>query len=327
MSEVQRRLEQLTPERRRLVEQLAARCASPPDPSHADDAQPLADGAQPAEHLLTHELIDRLATAERASDPRAAKKAAVRRFYDAVNGQLDASVAHDHALFLNYGYVGDGVGERAVVELPRHALNRNCVQLVLEVVGDCPLSGRTVLDVGCGRGGTISVLDRFFTPQALVGVDLSATAIAFCRRRHASPRMRFVVGDAEALPFDARQFDRVTNIESSHSYPDVGAFYAEVARVLVSGGTFLYADTIPARAIPDRIAQLESVGLSLELSRDITANVVRSCDQAAGINAQAFSDGNAPEVLSDFLGAPESRTYELMRSGATRYGIWRLRKG
>jgi SAM-dependent methyltransferase len=320
MSDVQRRLEQLSPERRRLVEQLAARPSSQPAASRADDAPP-------ADHLLTEELVDRLFTAERAGDPSAARKAAVRSFYDAVNGQLDAGVAHEHALFLNYGYVADGLGERAVVELPLYALNRNCVMLVLEVVGDCDLAGRTVLDVGCGRGGTISVLDQFFAPHALVGIDLSAAAIAFCRRRHTSPRMRFVVGDAEALPCDAGQFDRVTNIESSHSYPDVGAFYAEVARVLVSGGTFLYSDTIPTRAIPDRLAQLESLGLSLELSRDITANVLRSCDEAAAVHAQAFSDQNAPGVLSEFLGAPETRTYELMRSGATRYGIWRFRKG
>jgi len=316
MSEVQRRLAQLSPERRRLVEQLAARPSSPLArlPAGSDD------------QLLTHELVDRFRTAERAGDPAAARKEAVRRFYDAVNGQLDESVAREHALFLNYGYVGEGHGERAVVELPRYAMNRNCVKLVLEVVGDCELTGRTVLDVGCGRGGTISVLDRFFDPQAMVGVDLSPAAVDFCRRRHTSPRMRFLVADAEALPFGECQFDRVTNIESSHSYPDVGAFFGEVARVLAAGGLFLYSDTIPARAISGRLEQLRSLGLSLELSRDITRNVLRSCDEAAAVNAQAFSDGNAPEVLGDFLGAPESRTYESMRSGHTVYGIWRFRK-
>ena len=320
MSDVEHRLDRLSPERRRLAERLAARAPS------LSSSPPGAGQARPSVDLLTHDLVERFRTAERESEPSVAKKAAVRRFYDAVNGQLDASVAHEHSLFLNYGYVADGHNERAVVELPRYALNRNCMKLVLEVVGDCEVGGRTMLDVGCGRGGTISVLNRFFDPRALVGVDLSPAAIDFCRRTHTSPRMRFAVADAEALPFDDRQFDTVINVESSHSYPDVGAFYAEVARVLVSGGRFLYSDTIPTRALHDRIEQLVSMGLSLELSRDITPNVLRSCDEAAAINMQAFSAENVPEVLSDFLGAPESRTYQLMQSRRMVYGIWRFRR-
>ena len=171
MSDVEHRVERLSPERRRLVERLATRKSSPPvPPAGANEVGPSAD-------LLTHDLVERFRAAERESEPGVAKKAAVRRFYDAVNGQLDASVAHEHALFLNYGYVADGHNERAVVQLPRYAMNRNCVKLVLEVVGDCDLMRRTVLDVGCGRGGTMSVLDRFFEPQTLVGVDRSSVAI------------------------------------------------------------------------------------------------------------------------------------------------------
>jgi SAM-dependent methyltransferase len=326
VSDVERRLEQLSPERRRLVERLSTRSSSPRvSSSSAAEARTPAAARTPAD-LLTDDLVDGFRTAELESEPGAAKKAAVRRFYQAVNGQLDASVAHEHALFLNYGYVADGRNERAVIQLPRYAMNRNCVQLVLEVVGDCALKDCAVLDVGCGRGGTISVLDRFFEPRALVGVDLSPAAIEFCRRTHTSLRVRCAVADAELLPFDECKFDRVINIESSHSYPDVGAFYAEVARVLRTGGRFLYSDTIPTHVLPRRIKQMAALGLSLELSRDITPNVLRSCDEAGAVNAQAFSADNAPEVLNDFLGVPESRTYELMRSRRTVYGIWRFRK-
>ena len=58
--------------------------------------------------------------------------------------------------------------------------------------------------------------------------------------------MRFEVGDAETLPFDAESFDIVTNLESSSCYPDVHAFYREVHRVLAPGGHFLYSDCLPA---------------------------------------------------------------------------------
>ena len=67
-------------------------------------------------------------------------------------------------------------------------------------------------------------------------------------------------------------------------------------------------------------------GFRVELTRDITSNVVRSCDELAGIHAQAFAAGNAPEVLGDFLAVPGSENYDSLRSGRLLYGIWQLRK-
>jgi SAM-dependent methyltransferase len=253
-------------------------------------------------------------------------KAAIQRFYDVVNSQLDAGIAGEHALFLNYGYVADGCSERSVHRLPSRVLNRNGVQLVLEVVGDCELAGRRVLDVGCGRGGTIAVLRQFFSPGKIVGLDLSPGAIEFCRRVHNYPEVSFMCGDAEQLPFPAGSFDAVVNIESSHSYPEMAAFYAEVHRVLERGGVFLYADTVPAGEVASRLERLGRQGFGIELARDITSNVVRSCEELAEINVQAFTAGNAPEVLDDFLAVPGSEHFNNLRSGRLFYGIWRLRK-
>ena len=151
---------------------LLARTSEPPPPA-------------PPERLLTDDLMREVndARATEGSVP----KAAIQRFYDAVNGQLDAGVAREYSFFLNYGYAADGQSERAVHQLPSKALNRNGIQLVLEVIGDCELEGRRVLDVGCGRGGTIAVLQRFFSPGETVGLDLSPVAIEFCRRTHIYP--------------------------------------------------------------------------------------------------------------------------------------------
>jgi SAM-dependent methyltransferase len=310
MSDLAQRIARLSPAQRRLLERLAG--------GGADTDVGAAQEPAPPERLLTGDLVRELGDG-------APVQAAVRRFYDAVNGQLDAGVARDYAHFLNYGYAADGRSERAVHTLPRDALNRNCVQLVLELVGDCELVGRRVLDVGCGRGGAIAVLHRFFAPRELVGLDLSPAAIAFCRRAHRFGGARFVCGDAEALPFPAHAFDAVVNVESSHSYPDVGTFYAEVQRVLEPGGVFLYADTMPTTRVAARLEQIAALGFRLELERDITANVLRSCDELAEVHAQAFTAGNAPDVLGEFLAVPGSENYEQLRCGRSLYGIWRLR--
>lgn len=276
------------------------------------------------ERLLMGDAISAIHRS-RATDGFAVKEA-IQRFYDAVNAQLDTGIAGEYALFLNYGYVADGRSERSIHQLPSRVLNRNGIQLVLEVVGDCELAGRRVLDVGCGRGGAIAVLHRFFSPGKIVGLDLSPGAIDFCRRVHNYAEVSFMCGDAEQLPFPARSFDSVINIESSHSYPDVAAFYAEVHRVLEPGGVFLYADTIPAGEVAARLELLSRQGFGIELARDITSNVVRSCEELADINAQAFTAGNASGVLDDFLAVPGSENYNRLRSGRLSYGIWRLRK-
>jgi phthiocerol/phenolphthiocerol synthesis type-I polyketide synthase E len=276
-----------------------------------------------SDRLLTKDLVQEV-NSGRTTDESA--KAAIQLFYDSVNGQLDAGVAGEYAFFLNYGYVADGRSEMAVHQLPDRTLNRNSTQLVLEVVGNCQLAGRRVLDVGCGRGGTIAALHRFFSPSRIVGIDLSSLAIQFCRRTHHYPEVSFVCGDAEHLPFDAGSFDAVINIESSHSYPNVAAFYAGVHRVLEPGGVFLYADTMAAGQAGSRLGMLTAQGFQVELARDITSNVIRSCDELAEKNAKAFAAGIAPEVLDDFLAVPGSKNYESLRSGRFFYGIWRLRK-
>ncbi|MBV9998816.1 MAG: SDR family NAD(P)-dependent oxidoreductase [Verrucomicrobia bacterium] len=300
-------------------EEVAALLAEAPEPPRPTPSSPPSP-----ERFLTNDVVHAI-NRSRATDGLAAKTA-IQCFYDSINGQLNAGVASEHALFLNYGYVPDGRGERSVHQLPGRVLNRNRIQLVLEVVGDCELAGRRVLDVGCGRGGAVAVLHQFFSPAKIVGLDLSPGAIEFCRRVHHYPEVSFMCGDAEHLPFPAGSFDGVINIESSHSYPDVTAFYAEVHRILEPGGVFLYADTIPAGEVASRLELVSRQGFEMELARDITPNVVRSCEELAGINAQAFTAGNAPEVLDDFLAVPGSENYNRLRSGRLVYGIWRLRK-
>ena len=56
------------------------------------------------------------------------------------------------------------------------------------------------------------------------GLDFSQKAIDFARGHHRDPRLRFVCGDAEALPFADASFDAVLNVESSHCYPNVPRF-------------------------------------------------------------------------------------------------------
>ncbi len=250
----------------------------------------------------------------------------MRQVYNAVTKQLDTGLFSEHAIFLNYGYRENDLPQRSRVELPERLLNRNCIKLVLEVIADCPLDGVRLLDVGCGRGGTISVVRNYFRAGEVAGLDLSPEAVAFNQRTHRFPGTRFVEGDAERLPFADGSFDVVTNLEWSHSYPDLRAFYRGVYRVLAPGGHFLYTDLFPVSMVDESVSSLRQLGFTLLDDRDITSNVLLSCDEIGAAHFDAFARGNDAESLGNFLGTPGSKVYHDMQQGSSTYRIYKLRR-
>jgi SAM-dependent methyltransferase/acyl carrier protein len=254
--------------------------------------------------------------------PAKATKASYREFYNDVTRRLDQSGVGDASFFLNYGYISLNGEDESRFEVPERVFNRNSVRLAFELIGDSELKGQRVLDVGCGRGGTVALMAETFGAKA-VGVDLSPEAVAFCRRTHRQ-KTKFEVGDSENLPFKNRSFDAVTNLESSHTYPNLRAFFAEVSRVLKKKGRFLYTDLLPAERWLEVRALLGPLGLAIQVEREITPNVLASCDDVAATRAQAF--GGHEAMIDNFLAVPGSAVYEQMKSGAWEYRILRAER-
>ena len=97
-------------------------------------------------------------------------------------------------------------------------------------------ASKSVLDIGSGNG---YVLSRYAAAGARVcGIDLTNAAIALCRRRFELMKLhgRFVVGNAERLPFQGGQFDCVCSMGVLHHTPDTAGAVREVFRVLRPGG-------------------------------------------------------------------------------------------
>lgn len=149
-------------------------------------------------------------------------------------------------------------------------------------------------------------------------------AIAFCRSAHAGAV--FLEGDAEQLPFRNGSFDVVLNVESSHSYPRIGAFYTEVRRVLARGGWFLYTDVFPPAQFDENQAELARAGFAAERGRDITRNVLLACREIAEQRTEAFRGVSETGVIDDFLSTPGSPVFEEMQSGRAVYRMLKLRR-
>jgi ubiquinone/menaquinone biosynthesis C-methylase UbiE len=110
--------------------------------------------------------------------------------------------------------------------------------------GLLPLAERSVLDVGCGYGHFLWLLESLGAQTSrLHGIDLLAERIAHAASAH--PQISFTVGNAEELPYPDRSFDLVMLLSVLTSVLDVRmreAIVAEVSRVLRPGGAVLWYD-------------------------------------------------------------------------------------
>lgn len=91
-----------------------------------------------------------------------------------------------------------------------------------------PHAGASVLDAGCGTGYFTRALAR--TGLETTGLDPDANAIRFARSR-AGLRERYVIGDAQALPFPNACFDYTVAITSFCFIADQARALSELARV------------------------------------------------------------------------------------------------
>ncbi|MEQ9812099.1 MAG: methyltransferase domain-containing protein [Azospirillaceae bacterium] len=118
---------------------------------------------------------------------------------------------------------------------------------------DIPVRPRdaTVLDLGCGIGGTATWLAATHG-YTVVGITLSPVQAAAARRRAAAAGLSgatFAVGDFHRLPFaDGRSFTAAYAIESFAHSPDPAGFFAEAARVMRPGGLLVVCDDVLADA-------------------------------------------------------------------------------
>jgi MPBQ/MSBQ methyltransferase len=102
--------------------------------------------------------------------------------------------------------------------------------------------GSTVLDVGCGIGGSARILARDYGLNVL-GISISPGQIK--RAEALTPdglSCRFAVMDALALDLPDQSFDAVWSVEAGPHMPDKQRYADELLRVLKPGGLLAVAD-------------------------------------------------------------------------------------
>jgi len=232
--------------------------------------------------------------------------------------------------FMNYGFAYENSADNPEL-LPQDEVERYCAQLYHVVASQIDMTGKKLLDVGTGRGGGSSYMHRYLKPRETVGMDFASTAVAICRKNSAGIEgLEYIQGNAMEMPFENEEFDAVTNVESSHCYPDRGQFFREVMRVLIPGGSFLYTDFTPSGSdSADEMVlwldELKTAGFENISATNITKNVVKGLDADDARRVEQINI-RFPFGLRRFArlwaGTKESWIYDDFANGGREYVIF-----
>lgn len=216
-------------------------------------------------------------------------------------------------------------------------------------------SGASILDIGCGMGGSSIHLARALGCR-VTGVTLSPFQRLWARtsaRWHGvSQRAHFVCADAEQVAFDDASFDVVWSVECTEHLFDKPAFFRKAARWLKPGGRLAICawlagdpplDDQAARQVydvcegflcpslgtrDDYAGWIADAGLSLERDDDWTPRVTRTwelCDERVRRSRVRWLarliDRNTVTFLDRF-----QTILKAYQTGAMKYGCFIARR-
>jgi len=102
---------------------------------------------------------------------------------------------------------------------------------------------QSVLDIGCGTGALLSLIQEQNKTAQVFGIDLSGEMIKIAKAKLGKD-VDLRVSDSEKLPFKNESFDVVTCTFSFHHYPNALIVLSEMRRVLKKSGKLIVADPL-----------------------------------------------------------------------------------
>ena len=228
-------------------------------------------------------------------------------------------------IFMNHGYLN-----KSIPTWIDHTFEqKQCWNLVDHCVSEAgKIQGKSVLDVGCGRGGATLYFSKIKGAGRVVGVDYSLENIKHCKRYHEDSVRSYRQVDADSIGdnFADETFDLVFNLESSHSYANMDHFLCGVRRILKPGGIFVIADCFGPIRDPELLTtSLKSAGFRNISCEEITNDVMLAVENYAVEDEKFFNSlefTGTSDQLSKFVQSQTSGLISKYQSGKWRYFRW-----
>ncbi|HXH68357.1 MAG TPA: class I SAM-dependent methyltransferase [Candidatus Limnocylindrales bacterium] len=243
---------------------------------------------------------------------------------------------------IHHGYWirGDESKELAQVQLMEHLAELANVQ-----------AGSSVLDIGCGFGGSSLYLAQKYNASA-TGITISPVQVEMAKKATTAAKLdaRFLLMDAEALDFP-QQFDVLWSVESISHYHDRPSFFANAVKFLKPGGVFALTDWfkkaelspaqkrkfiepiergmfIDLETMDDYESHLIASGLQIVHRQDLSRQCAKSWDLALDMIRDKSFWTLATKMGKDFV--TNLRSFRAMRAGYASgnfvYGLFIARK-
>jgi SAM-dependent methyltransferase len=204
---------------------------------------------------------------------------------------------------------------------------------VRAIVAGIDLTGKSVLDVGCGTGGVDFVLAGELNASRVVAIDVQAELLDRAQARlesaqpHLAGKVEFHLVSLGPLNWPNETFDVVFSKDSLIHIRDKAAMYDEVLRVLKPGGVFTASDWLGGEnthSSPDWQRVIELTQHSFHMA---TAAEAETMLRAAGFVDVTSVDRNAwyseftKQEVRDLEGPLRERLLEVLHEDVYQHWL------
>lgn len=251
-----------------------------------------------------------------------------KRFYTRLTYEILArKVKAPEWQFMNYGYVPSDadVAQPPATDAPQ----RYPLQMYHYLASKVDLSGKSVLEVGSGRGGGAKYIATALQPVSYTGMDIAQSAVDLANTQHKAPNLTFIQGSAESIPLPDESVDVVINVESCHAYGCVDSFLRESKRVLRKGGYLLLVDFRDTAKMDILREQMERSGMQCLQEENISDNVVKAIEAENDTKLERIRQlfpARWQKLFSEFAGVSGSRIHTMLRDRTKLYHRFVLQK-
>ncbi|MEY4982754.1 MAG: hypothetical protein RIR62_1020 [Pseudomonadota bacterium] len=193
--------------------------------------------------------------------------------------------------------------------------------------------GQTVVDLGCGIGGSLRMIDSRLSQARLVGVNIDPRQIDFAAATPLANPVTWMCCDAAAFSDGRRGWaDRILSLEAMFHFPDPAGVFAAAARALPRAGRMVVS-TILLPLAPSCSGSVAAVctGFAPWPHAGMTLTDLRAMGEAAGLRMTGCED-LAPRCAGGFdwmtpppppavTGNPVTELRRLFECGAAQYPL------